>query len=214
MLFATVPAKYARTLLAGKLGANELEADGQAKYVPNGLRVVEALLLREFRDEEIAVCYPSELEKFVGSSTRVIGVHAHNPMGITFAAAVYAQLAGPQTECLNAREFREMMSHPALSRHRDHLRIIAGGPGAWQIRRAGVQGEYGIDCLVDGEAEGLVLPLFRAAVKGEPLPPTVEGHSPALESIPTRCGRSTLGVVEITRGCGRGCQFCGIAARR
>ena len=39
MLFATVPAKYARALLRGKLEGNETGPDGQAKYVPNGLRV-------------------------------------------------------------------------------------------------------------------------------------------------------------------------------
>jgi len=213
MLFATVPAKYARPLLRGKLRENEIAPDGQAKYVPNGLRVVEALLLREFAPHEIAVCYPAQLDRFVGPETRAIGVHAHNPMGITFAADVYAQLTGPGTECQNAREFRELMQHPALARRRSHLRIIAGGPGTWQIRQTGAQDSYGIDCLVEGEAEDLILPLFRAAVRGETLPRTVEGHSPALQNIPTTQGRSTLGVVEITRGCGRGCQFCGIASR-
>jgi radical SAM superfamily enzyme YgiQ (UPF0313 family) len=135
-------------------------------------------------------------------------------MGITFAADVYAQLAGPGTECVNAREFRELMSHPALERHRHHIRILAGGPGTWQIRRTGMQEAYGIDCLVEGEAGEVVRDLFRMAVNGDPLPLAVEGHSPAPENIPITCGRSTLGVVEITRGCGRGCQFCAIAARR
>ncbi len=215
MLFATVPEKYAKLLIGDNLRDNEREPDGQAKYVPNGLRVVEALLLRDFRAEDIAVCYPSELGCFVGEDTRVVGVHAHNPMGITFAADVYAQLAGPRTECVNAKEFREMMSHPALARHRGHLRVIAGGPGTWQIKQTRAQRALGIDCLVEGEAEDLVLPLFHAAIEGEPLPVTIEGHSPKnIDGIPPTKGRSTLGVVEITRGCGRGCQFCSIAGRR
>ena len=40
-----------------------------------------------------------------------------------------------------------------------------------------------------------------------------EGHSPRLESIPPLRQRSTFGAVEITRGCGRGCQFCSVARR-
>ncbi len=114
MLFATVPAKFAKFLIGDKTLENETTLDGQAKYVPNGLRVVQALLLREFSEQDIAVCYPDALDRFVGENTRIVGVHAHNPMGITFAADVYAKLAGPETECVNAKQFRDMMSHPAL----------------------------------------------------------------------------------------------------
>jgi radical SAM superfamily enzyme YgiQ (UPF0313 family) len=67
--------------------------------------------------------------------------------------------------------------------------------------------------VVDGEAEDIVLPLFEMAVRGEPLPRRMEGRSPDLPAIPPIRHRSTLGVVEITRGCGRGCQFCSAALR-
>jgi len=70
-----------------------------------------------------------------------------------------------------------------------------------------------IDCIVDGEAEEIVVPLFEAALRGEDLPRKAEGHSPRLESIPPLLHRSTFGAVEITRGCGRGCQFCSVALR-
>jgi radical SAM superfamily enzyme YgiQ (UPF0313 family) len=52
-----------------------------------------------------------------------------------------------------------------------------------------------------------------AALRGEALPRKSEGHSPRLESIPPLLHRSTFGAVEITRGCGRGCQFCSVALR-
>jgi radical SAM superfamily enzyme YgiQ (UPF0313 family) len=39
------------------------------------------------------------------------------------------------------------------------------------------------------------------------------GNSPKLTQIPRIKHRSTFGVVEITRGCGRGCQFCSVALR-
>ena len=38
--------------------------------MPAGLRVLEAALLREFPSDDIAVCYPDDLEKFVGPNTR------------------------------------------------------------------------------------------------------------------------------------------------
>jgi len=36
---------------------NESWPDGRAKYVPNGLRMVETLLLREYAEEDVVVCY-------------------------------------------------------------------------------------------------------------------------------------------------------------
>src|SRR5262245_1491492 len=49
----------------------EYNPDGSARYMPAGVRLVEAALLREFSSEDIACCYPDDLEKFVGPNTRV-----------------------------------------------------------------------------------------------------------------------------------------------
>jgi len=213
MLLATLPARYAKVLGTDWSSSNEVAPDGQAKYVPNGLRVVEALLLEDYSPAEIAVCYTDQLEQFVGDETRVIALHAHNPLGITFATDVYAGLSGNACEPINAAEFRRLILHPVIDRHKHHLKLIVGGPGSWQIEHKGLQDEWRIDCLVDGECEEILRPIFRDAAEGQEIPRKVEGHSPKLESIPCIRHRSTLGVVEITRGCGRGCQFCSVSLR-
>ena len=213
MLLATLPWQYAKWMGTDWSTQVERNRDGSAKYVPNGLRVVEALLSRQFSPDDIAVCYPEDLEKFVGEDTRVVGVHAHNPLGISFATDVYAGFYGRECEPINAYEFRRLIQHPAVQRRRPRLKVIAGGPGAWQIEHKNLQDEWGIDCIVHGEAEEVVVGLFDRAVRGEPIPRRVECQSPKLESIPCGLNRSTLGVVEITRGCGRGCQFCSVALR-
>jgi radical SAM superfamily enzyme YgiQ (UPF0313 family) len=213
MLLATLPNRYARYFDAKWSTANELASDGQAKYVPHGLRIIESILLQRFQPEDIAVCYPDQLDLFVGDATRVVGLHAHNPLGITFATDVYAGFAGRESEPINAAEFRRLIEHPALRRHKPHLKVIVGGPGAWQIPHKQLQEQWRIDCIVDGEAEEVALELFDRAMRGEPLPSKVECKSPKLQSIPRIRHRSTFGVVEITRGCGRGCQFCSVALR-
>lgn len=213
MLLATLPARYAGMLGTDWSSKNEVRPDGQAAYVPNGLRVVESLLLEDYSPDEIAVCYTDQLERFVGEDTLVVGIHAHNPLGITFATDVYAGLSGHDCEPINAAEFRRLILHPVLRQHRSHLKLIVGGPGAWQIEHKSLQDEWHIDCLVNGEAEDIIRPLFRAALQGHEIPRRMEGNSPKLESIPTTRHRSTLGVVEITRGCGRGCQFCSVSLR-
>ncbi len=213
MLLATLPDKYARVMGTDWSTAVEVNEDGTAKYVPNGLRVVESLLHRRFAASDVAVCYPDQLGQFVGPDTKVLGIHAHNPLGITFATDVYAGFYGTTCEPVNAAEFRRLIEHPALRANRGHMKVIVGGPGAWQIEHKGLQSAWGIDTLVHGEAEDVVEDLFQRAVRGESLPPRIECQSPKLESIPIAKNRSTFGVVEITRGCGRGCQFCSVALR-
>ena len=213
MLLATLPARYASVFNVDWADKAEIWPDGQAKYVPQGLRVIEALLAQRFGEEDIAVCYAEQLHEFIGEDTRVVGIHAHNPLGITFATDVYAYFYGADVEPINAEKFRQLILHPLLRQHKAHLKIIVRGPGSWQIEKKGLQDEWMIDCIVDGEAEEIVVPLFEAALRGEALPRTAEGHSPRLESIPPLRHRSTFGAVEITRGCGRGCQFCSVALR-
>jgi radical SAM superfamily enzyme YgiQ (UPF0313 family) len=214
MLLATLPARYARAMGTDVSFTNETWPDGQAKYVPHGLRIVEALLLTRFPADDVAVTYPGQMHRFIGARTRVVGIHAHNPLGITFATDIYAQFYGAREEPVNAAEFKRMILHPVLRRHKSHVKLIVGGPGSWQLDKAGVRDEWLVDTIVEGEAEEVVLDLFERADRGEPLPRTVTAeHSPAMESIPPIAHRSTFGVVEITRGCGRGCQFCSVALR-
>lgn len=216
MLLGTLPSRYTRFpfYMVDVNWQNEVRDDGQAVAVPNGLRVVESILLEEFSPDDIAVCYPDQLDLFVGEDTRVIGIHAHNPLGITFATDVYVNFYGRQAEPINAAEFKRLITHEAIKKHKDHLKIIVGGPGSWQIEKKNLQDEWGIDCIVEGEAEDLILDLFERGVRGESLPKKIEGKSPNMAHIPTTKNRSTFGVVEVTRGCGRGCQFCSIALRK
>jgi radical SAM superfamily enzyme YgiQ (UPF0313 family) len=213
MLLATLPSRYASVFNVDWAKEGEIWPDGRAKFVPNGLRVIEALLTERFGEEDVVVCYADQLDQFVGEDTRVVGIHAHNPLGITFATDVYAYFYGSDVEPINAEEFRRLILHPALRRHKSHMKIIVGGPGAWQIEKKNLQDEWMIDCLFDGEAEEKVVDLFEAALRGEAIPRKVEGNSPKMESIPPIRHRSTYGGVEITRGCGRGCQFCSVALR-
>jgi radical SAM superfamily enzyme YgiQ (UPF0313 family) len=213
MLLATVPARYAKYVGTSWSLKNELAPDGQARHVPQGLRVIESLLLQKFSPDDVVVCYPDQFPLFIGDDTRAVGVHAHNPLGITFATDVYAHIYGGTLEPINAAEFRRLMEHPTLLEHKRHLKLIVGGPGSWQIEKKNLQDAWKIDCLVDGEAEDIALELFEAAVRGESLPRKAVGHSPDLSSIPPLHHRSTFGAVEITRGCGRGCQFCSVALR-
>src|SRR4029079_10695022 len=105
MLLACLPARFAKHL-SDISSATEVAPDGQAMYVPHGLRIIESLLLRKFSSNDVKVCYTDQLDLFIGEDTKGVGIHAHTPLGITFATGVYSQMAGVNVEPVNALEFR------------------------------------------------------------------------------------------------------------
>jgi len=215
MLSATIPQKYSKTFFNPESFNNETWADGRAKYVPNGLRMVETLLLRDYSPDDVVVCYVDQLEQFVGPNTKVVAIHAHNPLGISYATDVYSKLAGENLMPVNAHEFIRIVTHPVIRKF--NPRIVVGGPGAWQIEKADRLDEFRIDYLIDGEIERVFSDLFRRILEGDPTLPRIikipKEMQPAVEEIPVVTHRSTFGVCEITRGCGRGCQFCSPATK-
>src|SRR5262247_3431529 len=105
----------------------EHNTDGSARYMPAGLRVLEAALLREYDENDVAVCYPDDLEKFVGPNTRVVAISTHNPLGVTFAAGVYASIFGSNRLPINSHYAREMFARVKASPYRQNFKVIVGG---------------------------------------------------------------------------------------
>ncbi len=182
--------------------------NGSARFAPYGLRKIEALLMEEFGEESVVICTPDNLRKFVGPDTKVIGVSTMDPLGIGFVSRTYSSLVSIGGEPMAAAEFKCLMKHPMLKKKNRRAKLIVGGSGAWQIERGGMQDEYKIDTIVIGESDRTGLEIFRKMMKGEPLPRVIHTEKPTCEEIPTIKNPALFGVTEITRGCGKGCQFC------
>ncbi len=215
MLSATIPQKLSKKFFNPAAFENESWPDGRAKYVPNGLRMVETLLLREYSKADVVVCYADQLGRFVGRETKVLAIHAHNPLGISYATDVYSRLAGENLMPVNAHELIKIVTHPIIQEYKP--KIVVGGPGAWQLEKANRLDEFRIDYLIDGEIERVFSELFQRILTGDPSLPRIvklpKDTQPTVEEIPVVRHRSTFGVCEITRGCGRGCQFCSPATK-
>jgi hypothetical protein len=188
----------------------EYNDDGSARYMPAGVRLVETSLLRVYQPKDIACCYPDDLHKFVGPNTRVVAVSTHNPLGVTFAAGVYTSIFGSSREPINSFYSKQLFARLKENPHRDKFKVIVGGSGGWQITQTNSFEELSIDCVVEGRAESEdVLALFDRALKGEELPRQVDvKHPKDRNAILFPDKRTTFGVVEMTTGCGRRCQFC------
>ena len=188
----------------------ERNEDGSARCMTAGVRILESSLLRCFSPDDVIACYPDDLHKFVGSDTRVVAVSTHNPLGVTFAAGVYASVFGTSKNPINSHYARQLFASLKENPWRNNFKVIVGGAGAWQITQTRSHEELGIDCVVEGRSESAeTLELFRKAVRRENLPLNVAVPPPTdRESILMPEKRTTFGVVEMTSGCGRRCRFC------
>ncbi len=179
--------------------------DGRAKFAPYGLRKVEAVLLENgFDESEVAVVHPFDLDAFVGSNTKVVGISSMDPTGMGYVSKTYSSILGGG-EPMNAIEFKAMIKHRSIREYKP--KVIVGGFGAWQLERKKVAENYGVDCVVIGEGEEVVAELFKKAVNGEPLPHVIRANKSSEHTAMIRHA-AIHGCVEISRGCGRNCQFC------
>jgi radical SAM superfamily enzyme YgiQ (UPF0313 family) len=184
--------------------------DGSARQMPAGVRLLEKSLLREFNPRDIAVCYPDDLDKFLGPRTRAVGVSTHNPLGVTFAAGVYTSMFGSSKEPINSHYAKMMFARIKANPFRKNFKVIVGGSGGWQISQTSSFETLGVDCVVEGRSESHeTVALFHQALRDEKLPREVQvAHPTHREAILVPERRTTFGVIEMTTGCGRRCQFC------
>ncbi len=182
-------------------------ADYSAPFAPYGLRKIEASLLENgFDEDDVMTVHPRYLKHVMGPNTKVVGISSMDPLGMAYVSLTYTSLTGLGDVSATGVEFWRLSQHPALKEYK--VPRILGGAGSWQLKNPRLRKEYGIDCIVMGESEHDAPELFNKAIRGEKLPPIVQAKRPTDEEIPAIRNGAIYGAVEISRGCGRGCQFC------
>ncbi|MEM2122025.1 MAG: radical SAM protein [Candidatus Bathyarchaeia archaeon] len=181
---------------------------------PYGLRKVEAKLLDE--GFEVLTVDPDHLAAYIDDA-KVLGVHVMDPFGLGPSSTTFSRILRTGESYLS-KYFRLVFMKPEVRKARRRgLRIIVGGPGVWQFKhRPEAQEAYGIDCIVDGESERILPHIFRTALNGGELPKYYEVpiyDAPSLEEISDIKNPSVNGLIEIGRGCPRGCSFCSVTLK-
>jgi len=187
---------------------------GVATIAPYALRKVEAKLIDLGFDT--AVAHPAHLKRF--DDAKIIGISTMDPFGYGPASSTFASVLR-NGEPFNAMFFKKLMEDKSIKKAKENgARIIVGGPGAWEFEyRKDFVTEHNIDCIVIGEVESDAEAIFRKALNGEELPLFYESYkspAPTLEEIPEIKHASVNGLVEIGRGCPRGCPFCEVTKRK
>jgi radical SAM superfamily enzyme YgiQ (UPF0313 family) len=202
-----IPLGFARKSLYPPV---ERYTDGRAKYAPCGLRKVEAMLLEYgFAESDVAVAHPEDLDAFIGPDTKVVGISSMDPTGMGYVSKTYSSIIGGG-EPMNAIEFQKLVTQPAIKMFKP--KIVVGGFGSWQLERKQMSDKYGVDCVLMGGRPEPIVEVFKKAVNGEDLPRIVHADESLLNwdygKMPLIKHAAIHGAVEISKGCGRNCQFC------
>ncbi len=221
----TLMADY-RTLLDGMLGASQTtstplpllemliarpvaSAGVRAVQAPLGLRRVEAALLGGgFTRGEVAVVTPERLGRAVGRDTRIVAVSSGDPLGLGMNTSTMTGVVGGRS-CTVVFFERLLARARRLRRVFPEVKIVVGGPGAWQLAQHNADCErLGVDHVLAGYCEREVAEVFRRIAASEGVPTVFQCRWEAQDAVPPIRGATVMGIVEISRGCGLGCDFC------
>jgi radical SAM superfamily enzyme YgiQ (UPF0313 family) len=179
-------------------------AGGRAVYADGGIRLIESSLLAHgFDEDEVAVVHPRDLSKMAGRETGIVSVSGHDFLGINPPTSTFVDLVrtGPP---LNRVKFLELLRKPVMK----HVTVVVGGKAAWQVAHEPMMDHLGIDHVHLGEGEVSVPKAFREILNGDDVPRIIIGEDVTVEQIPRLRYATIHGLVEISRGCVRGCRFC------
>ncbi len=191
----------------------KVDSEGRPLVAPYGLRKIEAALLDA--GFSAAIIDPDHLDKHLkNAKALLIGHHDY----FAFAAPSNVWWAVTKREPVNRKYFMKLMQSDTIKKFKKHGgKIVVGGPAAWQwLHVEDLWEEWGIDTVIDGEAEKVIVDIAQKILDDEPLPKYVfvsPRDSPRIEEIPIIKGASVNGLIEIMRGCPRGCRFCSVTLR-
>lgn len=195
---ALIPERIFRWLFCPPVGAG---VDGSALLAPCGMRKMEAALIEAgFDQDEVMVAHPDHLEQAVGSDTEIVGITHDDPMG-KIAIREIEEIIG-RGPPYNRSKFLALIDHPLIRKNRP--KVVVGGNGAWELKGEDVK----VDHIFIGEGEIGFPDICHKIIDGEDVSQIVYGKIVPGDDIPVNRGATIAGLVEVGRGCWRGCKFC------
>lgn len=191
----------------------KVDSIGRPWQAPYGLRKIEAKLVDE--GFKAAIIDPDYLHLHL-KHAKVLLLSHHDYFALGPPSSEWWFIT--RREPVNRKSFIALMEKPEIREAKKRgLKIIAGGPAAWQwLWNEDLWAKWGVDTVFDGEGERLVVDLVERALNNEPLPRYIYAgprDTPGLDELSVIKGASVNGLVEIMRGCPRGCKFCSVTLR-
>ena len=188
---------------------------GRAKIVSLGLRRVEAALLKytDMGPEDIVCTTPEELPNLLGPWVKVVGVSSSDPLGMGMSNTTTINFW--DGELYTSFWTRQMLEQIAQAKHKYNFKVVGGGAGAWQWHRyRDKTADETIDVIYEGYFESSGPKLFIDLIDGLQTKNHICETDTAAEKIQPIEAATMAGIIEISRGCGRGCKFCTMAGKK
>ncbi|MBN2842310.1 MAG: B12-binding domain-containing radical SAM protein [Sedimentisphaerales bacterium] len=224
-MFGTMQTTFVPELVMKMLMAPKMPADlnGRALAVPLGLRRVEAALRAELSlsSDNIVCATPETLPQLLSDNTRLVMVSSSDPLGRGMSNTT-------TTSFWPGRLYTEfwtdkMMTALAAAKQKLKFKIAVGGAGSWQWHQD-LQAcrRHGIDAICHGYFENggpqFIDQILKDNIHSELIESSgiavFNSKKCAVEKIRPIMGPSMLGIVELSRGCGKACNFCPMSDKK
>lgn len=194
--------------------AARLDDQGRAVTAALGLRRVESALLRDgrFSSADVVCTTPEGLRRLMGPWVKVVLFSSSDPLGMGMSNTTTTNFW--KGELYTSFWTSKLLNYLKDQKSRYDFKVVAGGAGAWQFSADPQRrGRLGVDVVYEGYFESAGPALIEKIVNGADVDDYVEQDTCAGDISPI-AGPSMLGVIEISRGCGKGCGFCTMSAKK
>jgi len=216
-IFATMQTTQVPEIAMRRFVAPPVRTDttGRARTAPLGLRRLESALLEYtgLRDDQIICTTPEFLPRLLGPSVRVVAVSSSDPLGNGMSNTTTRSFW--KGELYTSYWMRKMLRQLGDARRKYGFKVVAGGAGAWQWDR--YDDPTAADCIdvvFEGYFESRGPALFTDLVEGRQTDSYIREEGTCAQRIRPIKNPSLLGIIELSRGCARGCGFCTMADKK
>ncbi len=188
---------------------------GRAMTAPLGLRRVEASLVRQLglSADDVVCTTPEKLSSLLGPWVKVVAFSSSDPLGNGMSNTTTTKF---WSGTLYTQYFTRQLLEQLLEAKRKYdFKVVGGGAGAWQwTLYEDETAKACLDCIYEGYFEDQGPALFEAILNGRSFDRHVVATKTAAAGICPMRDASMLGIIEISRGCGRGCRFCSMSRKK